>query len=144
MSQGDENRPVRGRRAGRIMRAGLYAAVISAIVNELVRWVTVTATGAPGGFKPLEPGAPAFWTVALLAVATLLMLALVRYSGNPVRAFWIIAVVALLVSFIPDILLWVNPQAVPGTSGVRVLVLMAMHVIAFLVAVPWLTRAARE
>ena len=94
-------------------------------------------------FEPLNVGAAAFSTLIGLGAATGVMLVLRHMTEQPVRNFWIVSTLALLVSVSPNIALWMNPEHIEGTTLPAILALALMHVVAFGIAVPWLTRAAK-
>jgi hypothetical protein len=76
----------------------------------------------------LVSAVPALFAAGLLSI-------LRRFTQRPLRAFWIIAGIVLLVSFLPDLIL-------PVDRGTRI-GLMAMHVIAALAIVGVLTGVYR-
>jgi len=54
--------------------------------------------------------------------------ALNTVSKQPIRTFWRVAPVALVLSFIPDIAIWAGPRLLTHTTASTVLPLMVMHV----------------
>jgi hypothetical protein len=67
-------------------------------------------------------------------------------SKNPVRVFTIVAVIALVVGLIPDIMMLIAPGSTPmGTPTVpAVLVLIVMHFAAFAITMWVFTRWAQQ
>ncbi len=121
--------------------------VIAAVAaNAVVRTAAVALLNIPPEFSPLTWGPFIFLTVVGVGAGVLVFAALVRFSKRPIRAFRIIAVVALLLSFLPDFGLLAGGDAVPfvGVTPLNVGVLMFMHVVAAAVSVGMLTTLTRE
>jgi membrane-associated HD superfamily phosphohydrolase len=83
----------------------------------------------------LESNEPAIVTTVLVAAAVVLFAALGNASMTPVRTFKRLALVVLLVSFVPNV-----AMAVSGAGWPPMIALMAMHVAAWAVTVTMLTR----
>jgi hypothetical protein len=128
----------------RIWLAGLAAAVLAAAVNSLIRVAAVAVLDPDPGFDPLGPIQPVLLTVGGVLAGTAVLAALTRLVANPVRVFRVVAVIAVGLSFVPDLLLLVaDPPPFPGTTGATVATLALMHVVAALIAVPMLTTLPR-
>lgn len=114
---------------------GISAVVLSLLVNWLLLGV-VLFTDLVSPFDPLN-----FIPVTLLtaagAIGAVIVYALVdRRSSTPDRTFAVVAVVVLLLSFIPDFaLLALDDDATVGA----VLVLMVMHVTVAVICIETLT-----
>ncbi len=130
---------------GRILRAGATAAVLAALANTVVRLLAVTLRPVDPGFMPLGWGPPVMFTLIGAIGATLVFWIVSRLSRRPARTFTIVAVVALLLSLIPDLqmLLGSGSEQFPGTSGWTVGALITMHFVAFAIIVPMLNRTAK-
>lgn len=74
--------------------------------------------------------------------AVIIYAVLGRSVRQPIHLFQRVAAVALVVTFIPDILLLII-RFYPGTTAMNVAVLMLMHVVAWAIIVEMLTRLAR-
>lgn len=128
----------------RIWLTGIAAAVLAAAANSLIRLVAVAALDPGPGFDPLGPLQPALLTIAGVLAGTAVLAGLTRLVADPVRVFRILAVVAVALSFIPDLmLLAADPPPFPGITAATVAPLMLMHVVAALIAVPMLTTLPR-
>lgn len=104
--------------------------------NTAIAWAGGRLLAVPAGYEPLQLERVALFTVVgcLAAAATF---ALVQQAADtPEVAFLRVATVALVVSFVPDVWLLVEPSAVPGTTVGAVLVLMLMHAVAAAIIVP--------
>jgi hypothetical protein len=120
------------RRHGAIpwVRAGL-AAVLSIVAVLAVRAVAVELLGADGDAMPLGWGPPIIATVIGVTAAVAAYVLTAARSRRPVTRYRQIAVVALLLSFIPTLLL-------PESTGTRA-ALLSMHVVVAAIVVTALT-----
>ncbi len=125
----------------RLRWAGPLAIVASAAANEIVRRLAVAILAPSPQFVPLTRPAVLFWTVVGVAGATAVLALVGRYAVRPVRAFVRIALVALVLSWVPD--LWLLAARPPGTTVAGVGVLMFMHVVAAAISVGLLLRLTR-
>jgi hypothetical protein len=130
----------------KIWWVGLLAVLASVVANLLVRAVGLALIDAPADFVPLQgPGAVILFTSVQVLAAVIVFAIVARFARRPYRTFTLIAWVALFLSFIPDILLLLNPGAMPmgtPTPGAAAL-LMSMHVVAFAITLFMLTRLTR-
>lgn len=118
----------------RVLQAGGIAIVGSVIANLIVYWIGRRLTQPPANFQPLASPVPTMiYTVLFLIIATGVYAWINAKASDPVRMWTIVAIVALILSLIPDVLLLINPGILPiGTPNVpTVLVLMVMHVVAY-------------
>lgn len=124
-----------------LLWAALLAALASVVGNIIVLLIgqylfnVSFLMPAPGALEqqPLGIGHVAlFSSVPALAAAGLLLI-LGRYTARPLRMFWIVASIVLLVSFIPDFLLPVDTGTMIG--------LLVMHVVSAVTIVGVLTNA---
>lgn len=136
--------------AGRIWTAGLVAGAIAGAANLAVYFIA-SALGVPFNIAP--PGLPAppfpLMVVLISMVGALLgtgvLLLMPRFSQRPISTWRIVAIVALVLSFLQPLLL------VSGMSGMggmvqagwnTILALETMHIVAGIVAIVILTRRA--
>lgn len=127
-----------------LWKIGIVSAVVSALANVVFGLVTRPFIDTPDSFAPLTVAAIILWSF-IGAFGAIGVYALVRkLSSSPQRIFMIIAVIVLLASFIPDLVL-VNVSEGPwgGASIGAIIVLMLMHVIAFFIVVPMLPQLAK-
>jgi len=122
---------------------GPLAIVASIIANLLVRIVTVALLNPDPAFQPLGWGPPIGLTFFGVLGAIIIYAIIGRFSRRPITLFRRIALVALIVSFVPDIALLVVPSQ-PGTTIGAVIALIVIHVVAWWIAVALLTRLAGE
>lgn len=125
----------------RLWWAALLAAIASAAGNIIVllmgRYLfnvsfLMPTPGSPEQ-APLGIGHVALFSSVPAFAAAGLLLVLGRYTARPLRVFWIVAGIVLLVSFIPDFLLPVDTGTMIG--------LIVMHVVSASVIVGLLTNA---
>jgi hypothetical protein len=124
--------------AGRLLGVGVLAAVFSAVVNAVVLAVASSLFG-PVVIPPDEAvtfGQVMAASVAGAVGATVLFAVIDRFTRRPMRAFWGIAAVGLLLSFLPI--------AVAGVTGSSAGTLAFMHVLAAATNVGLLTRLGRK
>jgi hypothetical protein len=111
--------------------------ILSSIAAVLVvRSAALRLLGRPRKFEPLDVGPPIFDTAVLVATALLVFAFVAGKAAHPFRLYRRIAFAALLVSFIPDLML---PGRFPNATWPLVTVLMVMHVAAWAVTVTMLT-----
>jgi hypothetical protein len=139
----------------KLLWVGPLAIVASVIAVLIVRTIAVALLNPPPAFAPLGWGSPIFLTTVLVTGSVITFALVGRFARRPIRTYQIIAVVVLIISFIPDILLLFGPPpgATPPAGGPppmggvtvpNVIALMIMHVTAWAVSVGILTRLARE
>lgn len=117
--------------AGRWIAIGAVAAVLSAAAVLAVQWIALAIWPDAALFKPLESYArSALFTIVPALGATALFAWLATRQPNPAGAFIRIAIVVLLLSFIPDYLL-----PVPFRTFLTSSIAAFMHVVAAIVIV---------
>jgi hypothetical protein len=134
-------------RYARLWWVGLLAIVLSVAANLVVRALALTLLPIAPEFIPLSTPGPVIFFTAIGVLAAVLVFALVgRFSTRPARTYTVLAVVALVLSLIPNVLMLVNPASFPftGINAANVVVLMVQHGVAAAVAVWVLTTQAVE
>lgn len=129
----------------RVLAAGGIAIVGSVIANLVVYYLGVMLVKPPADFLPFDsPMRTVIFTVLNLVVATIVFAVINAFSKSPIRLFTIVAIVALLLGLIPDVMLLVNPAAMAmGTPTLgAVLVLIVMHLAGFAITMWAFTRWA--
>ena len=126
----------------RLLWAGPLAIGGALAANAVLRAIELAVLPIPAAFFPLQSAAFVMLTVVGVLAAVIAYAVIGRFTHNPVRNFRVVAGVALLVSFLPDLGLLVS--GMPGATFTGVLGLMAMHVVAAAVAVGVLTGLAGE
>ena len=114
----------------------VVAAIAAVLIVRVVAFATLDLSPE---FPPLSWSGPIIFTAVLVSAAVLVFVIVARRSSMPARTYRRIAFVALLVSFVPDLFL---PGTDPGATWPASIVLMAMHVAAWLTTVFLLTHPA--
>ncbi|CUS05810.1 conserved membrane protein of unknown function [Candidatus Promineifilum breve] len=125
--------------------AGL-ASVAAAVAANLLAFVIIRAlVDLPAGFMPLSVMSITFFTILGTGLGALLFAWLAGRSAAPFRTYRTIAIVAFVVSIIPNVLAALNPAMFPfpGGTAAAFLVLILFHVVAAVVSVAVLFRLAR-
>ena len=114
--------------------------VLAAIAAVLVVRVAAFATlDLSPDYPPLTWQGLSIFTAVLVSAGVLVFVFVARSSPTPIRTYRRIALVALLLSFIPDLFL---PGSGPGATWPSSIVLMVMHVAAWLPTVFILTNSS--
>jgi len=127
----------------RLAWVGPLTIVAAAIGTFVIRTVAVALLDV-GNFLPLSFAPPLVFTVIGVLGAVLTFALIGRFAQQPIVLFKRLALGVLVVSFVPDILLLVVPQVIPGTTGAAVSVLAVMHLLAWLISVRMLTTLASK
>lgn len=125
-----------------ILRATLLALGLSLVVNHAIRLVSLPLLQPIPEFLALTTWMPVtLFTVVGILGAVAVYAVLTRIAANPDRLFTQIAIGVLLLSFVPNIMLGLNPAAAPapGVTWPNMIVLMLMHVPPAYFAVRFLT-----
>lgn len=109
----------------RLATYGLLTAIIASAVNVLVRLAATSLFDVPAGFGPLGWGPVINTTVVGVIGATVVYGLLSRFSSRPNRDFVGVALVVLLLSFVP---LFVPPAFLAGAPVSVLGTLAVMHV----------------
>jgi hypothetical protein len=114
--------------------------VLAATAAEVILAMALrSALGVPAGFSPLTAPAVATMTIVGMIGATVIFAWLARVRPDPRNAFVRIALAALVLSWLPDLGIWVT-GVFPHTTGAGIVSLMALHPVAAAFAVGILYR----
>ncbi len=128
----------------RILRAGLVAAVLAAIVNGVISQIARAVLDAPDAFAPLQLPAVIIATVGFILVGTVVFMGISRFARRPVRVFQILAVLALLLSFSnPFFILNSTSERFARITTPIIAALLLMHTAAA-ITITILSRTGRE
>ena len=128
---------------GRLARVGVVAVAVAGVTNVLIRTVAVSVFGIGEGFLPLGVGPTVLFTVWGMLGAVVAFGLILRFARRPVRLFRRVALVVLLISLVPDVLMLFS-GSMPGATVAGVVTLMVEHVASWAVAVGVLTTLAGE
>lgn len=129
----------------RLWRATPVAAVAAALANAIVYGLAEVAGALPNnvlvptaaGERPLALGEVVFGSAMPIIGAGIVLAILARFTERPLRAFWKIAAVVLLISL-------GGPFTLPDAPGDMVIALTFMHVVAAVVGLSVITKLARN
>ena len=123
----------------RLLVVGAGTVLASTIANVLVAQALVSLLQVPATFRSLQTASVAPLTVIGVAGAVIVFAVLARLRPDPVRAFTVVATIALVISWVPDLLLYPSERSY-GTTLAEILGLMSLHVVAAVIAVFLLSR----
>ncbi len=123
----------------RLVVVGGVLVVAATAADLIVATVLGGALGVPAGFTPLTAPAVAATTIAVMIAATAVFGWLARVRPDPRPAFVRIALVALVLSWVPDLGIWAA-GVFPHTTGAGIAALMALHPVAAAFAIGILYR----
>jgi Family of unknown function (DUF6069) len=132
---------------GRIGRATLIAATISAFANVALATALRIGLGIDPAYRPLNPAAVAVLTFAFTCVGGVVFAVIARrWPTDAVRRFTIVAIVVLIVSLAAPLSLLgaTQSQWTLGASTTAVLALIPLHVVAAIVLVVTVRRSFRS
>ena len=117
-------------------RATLKALVVAISATLAVWWLAVTALAIPAEFPPLAGPAPTIFFTVIGTLGAAGVLGIVRRRAtHPAATFRRIALMALVLSFLPDLWLLSGSSSFPGVTSTGVGVLMVLHIVAALTIV---------
>ena len=128
---------------GRLARVGALAVALAVVVNVVIRTAAVSVFGIGEGFLPLGVGPTVLFTAVGMVGAVVVFGLISRFARRPVRLFRRVAVVVLLISLVPNVLMLFS-GSMPGTTVAGVGTLMVEHVASWAIAVGVLTTLAGE
>lgn len=112
----------------RLVWVGPLTVVASLLAVFAVRVVAFATLDLSAEYPPLTPFGLIFVTTLLMTIAILVFALVIWLSARPIRTYRRIALVALVLSCIPDLSL---PGDMPGATWSAAIVLMVMHVAAW-------------
>jgi hypothetical protein len=147
MAQGKPHNEATGNREGRrasIWLVSAFTIAAAIIANLIVRGIAFALLPLSAEFPPLMVQPVILFTLVGVAAAAGVYALLRSFTTKAVPVYRAIAVVALLMSLIPNFQMLSDPAAVPfpGTTALAIWVLMAFHLVAALVSTSMLTRLA--
>ena len=128
----------------KLVWVGPLTIVVAALVNVVIRSVAVAFFGVPGGFTYLQAPFVIGSTIVFLLLALLAFVLVGRFARRPVEFYRMLALVALLVSFLNPILLLNGAYPAPGMNLHIFWTMIVMHCASALLTVSLLTTLAVE
>ena len=135
------------KRAGGALRlfiVGVLTVAAAVVADLLVRAFAFAIWPISPTFLPLQVGSVSVFAAVLVGGGVLVYALAVRFSRHPARTYTVIALIALLLSLVPPVMLFFNPdtRALPGVTPLAASILMVLHIIDALIAIMLLTRLA--
>ena len=121
---------------------GPLTIVVTVLVNLVIRSIAVAFFGVPDGFTYLQAPFVIGSTVIFLVLALVAFILVGRFARRPVRFYRMLAVVALLVSFLNPIMALAGLFPAPGMDLSIFWTMIVMHTVTALITVGLLTRLA--
>ena len=112
----------------RLLVVGAGLVFIATAANVLIAMALRNGLGIPAAFQALSTPAVASGTIVGM-IGAILVFARVARAQDPRRTFVLIATAGLIVSWLPDLVIWAT-AVFPGTTTTGILSLMALHVVA--------------
>jgi hypothetical protein len=128
----------------KLLWVGPLTIIAAVIANLLVRAIAVAFFGVPDGFMYFQAPNILGSTVVYLLLALLAFFLVGRFARHPVRFYRILALVALIISFVNPIMALTGQFPIAGMSVPIFWAMIAMHCVAAIVAVGLLTTLAVE
>jgi uncharacterized membrane protein len=128
----------------RILPAGVLAIVLAVVANLIVQFIGVRVVDVSPQFPALASPVPIILFTAIgVALAVVVFAVIARRSARPYALFQRVALVCLVLSLVPNVLILVNQGSTPGASTGAIVILMIMHVVAYLIVVGVLATRTR-
>ena len=109
--------------ARRLIVVGLLAIVTALVANLVIRALAFALLPLSPDIFQLQLVPICFFTVLLVGAAVLVYAAVLRFAKRPARVYTLIALIVLVLSFIPDIMKF------GATNPLAMSVLLAFHVV---------------
>ena len=122
-----------------LWRAVVFTVVAAVVAVLAVREVAVRVLHPDPAFTPLTVASPIVGTIVFTMVAIYVFLGMVSYP-NPVRTWRRVAAVALVLSFVPNVLM--GTSHIMGGDWPEACALMTMHVAVWAICVTLLPSLA--
>ncbi len=133
-----------GAARGGLLRAAAITTGAALVINLIILAIARAAVDVPERFAPLQPGSVVFMTILGIALATGFYALLRSRVDNPAATFRRIVPIALIVSLIPDVLIWTSDAYDDAAKAETVLPLMAMHLATAAVVAALLPNNSKE
>jgi hypothetical protein len=124
----------------RLWLAGLGALVVAVILNSLIRLIALAALPIPA--NNLQLSSPLFvivFTILGTLGATVVFALVNRFARRPITTFRTAATGVLVLTFIPDFLIY----SMPHENIAAISALIVMHIATYLICIGMLTGVAR-
>jgi hypothetical protein len=123
---------------------GVLTIAAAVVADLVVRSIAFAIWPISPTFLPLQVGSICVLTTVLVGGGLLVYALVVRFSRHPSRTYTLIALNALLLSLVPPVMLFFNPDTrmLPGVTPLAASILMILHIVDALIAIVLLTQLA--
>jgi hypothetical protein len=128
----------------KLLWVGPLTIIVAALATLLVRAIAVAFFGVSDGFTYFQAPNIIGSTVFYLLLALLAFFLVGRFARHPIRFYRILALVALVISFVNPIMALTGLFPIAGMSVPIFWTMIVMHCVAAIVAVGLLTTLAVE
>jgi Family of unknown function (DUF6069) len=121
---------------------GPLTVLVAVLINLVIRTIAVAFFGVPDGFTYLQAPFVIGSTVVFLALALLAFVLVGRKASRPVHFYRILALVALVVSFLNPVMALAGMFPAPGMNLPIFWTMIVMHIVTAAITVSILTTFA--
>jgi len=123
---------------------GPLTIISAALANSLIRAIAVAFFGVPGTFRYFQAAYVIGSTIMYLLLALIGFALVSRFARRPIRFYRVLALTALLVSFLIPAMALGGLLPIPGMNVPIFWTMIVMHVVSAVIVVGLLTTLARE
>jgi hypothetical protein len=118
--------------------------IVSSLINLLIRIIAVAFFGVPDGFADFQPPVIIISTVVFSLLALVAFVLVGRFARRPVRFYRILALVALVASFLNPLMALVGVYPIADMNLHIFWTMIVMHITTAIITVSLLTTLAVE
>ena len=128
----------------KLVWVGPLTILVAVLFNLVIRTLAVAFFGVSAGFTYLQAPFVIGSTVVFLVLALVAFLLVGRFARRPVRFYRVLALVALVVSFLNPVMALVGLFPAPGMNLPTFWTMIVMHTVTAVITVSLLTRLSVE
>ena len=128
----------------KLVWVGPLTILVAVLLNLVLRTLAVAFFGVSAGFTYLQAPFVIGSTVVFLVLALVAFLLVGRFARRPVRFYRVLALVALVVSFLNPVMALVGLFPAPGMNLPTFWTMIVMHTVTAVITVSLLTRLSVE
>lgn len=126
----------------KLVWVGPLTIIVAALINLVIRTIAVAFFGVSDGFTYLQAPFVISSTVVFLLLALVAFVLVGRFARRPVRFYRVLALVALVVSFLNPVMALAGLLPAPGMNLHIFWTMIVMHTVTATIAVSLLTTLA--
>ncbi|TME13651.1 MAG: hypothetical protein E6I80_01785 [Chloroflexi bacterium] len=128
----------------KLVWVGPLTILVAVLFNLVIRTIAVAFFGVSAGFTYLQAPFVIGSTAVFLVLALVAFLLVGRFARRPVRFYRVLALVALVVSFLNPVMALVGLFPAPGMNLPTFWTMIVMHTVTAVITVSLLTRLSVE